>query len=294
MVAEQATSEEIASHRLQLPHGTPAESVLTMVRNVIPRAEIVDGVIDLGDGAVLEEDARRPARWTLRTPRIRDTEPASGRPDSHGYGRAFAEGMPYGQEHAMLDLIWSLARRLGGAVVTDSHHRLEPHPCHVRDLTVTSPHALDPEDLLDLLHAVEADAQLVRPPAGAETTNFVVRIPLGVPETGAGIRTSGAGSVLIDADEDEPEEEIHVRVGPTAAPTALGALPWLEDAVDYAIVHLPLDEAENETDLPDAATAERWAEIYRRIGRIAGVLAETVGGYVTDLEGFLVDPADLA
>jgi hypothetical protein len=39
---------------------------------------------------------------------------------------------------------------------------------------------------------------------------------------------------------------------------------------------------------------ERWQDAYRRIGRIAGLIVESVGGYVVDLDGLLVDPADLA
>ena len=45
---------------------------------------------------------------------------------------------------------------------------------------------------------------------------------------------------------------------------------------------------------PATTVAERvLREAYRRIGRIAEALVETVGGYVTDPDGFLVDPADL-
>jgi hypothetical protein len=292
-MAAEGGSGGMTSHRLQLPHGTSPQTVLTMIHNVLPDAEAGEHGIDLGDGARLVEDERRPARWTLHTPRVRDVEPSDGLPDSHGYGRAFQDGMPYGQERRLLDLVWSLARRLDGAVVTDSRQRLEPHPCHVRDLAVTSPHALQAEDLLELVQSVEPEATLVPVPPGAETSGYMLQIPLGVPDTGQGIRMSGAGTVLIAADEDEAEDEIHVRVGGTRAPAALAALPWLEDAVDYEIVHLPVDEAEVEVDVPDERTALRWAEIYRRIGLLAGVIVETVGGYVVDLEGFLVDPADL-
>ena len=52
--------------------------------------------------------------------------------------------------------------------------------------------------------------------------------------------------------------------------------------------------ADEPRESPDAEVTERWTGVYRRIGLIAGLLVETVGGYVVDLEGFLVDPADLA
>lgn len=84
-----------------------------------------------------------------------------------------------------------------------------------------------------------------------------------------------------------------MRVGRSSRPTALRALGWLDEAVDYELVHLPADPEEDAIEAPDPETAERWQLVYRRIGMIAGLLAEAIGGYVVDLEGFLVDPADL-
>lgn len=286
-------ARQTTSHRLQLPHGTSAETVVTMIRNVVPDARLDEGGIDIGGGAVLIEDARRPSRWTLTTPRVRDSEPADDLPDSHGYGRAFADGMPFGDERAALDLAWSLARRLDGAVVTDSHTRLEPHPCHVRDLFVTSPNALIATDLLALVRTVEPDADLIEPPAEADTTGYMLRIPIAGSDDAQGVATAGAGAVLLTPAADEGADEILVRVGPTSRPTALEALPWLDGAVDYEVVHDVVDERDAEIEVPDDATAARWTEIYRRIGLVAGLIVETVGGYVVDLEGFLVDPVDL-
>ena len=82
-------------------------------------------------------------------------------------------------------------------------------------------------------------------------------------------------------------------MGRSARPTALAALDWVEEAVDYELVHLPSDPEEDEVEVPEPETAERWQLAYQRIGRIAGLLTESVGGYIVDLEGFLVDPADL-
>ena len=59
-------------------------------------------------------------------------------------------------------------------------------------------------------------------------------------------------------------------------------------------VHVTADPEEDAIETPDAPTAERWQEAYRRIGVVAGLIAESVGGYVLDLDGLLVDPADLA
>jgi len=268
-----AVEETGTAHRLQLPRDTDPAAVLSMVRNVRPEAsEAEDGTITLGDGQTLTPDRspRGAGRWTLGTPQVREDPLPEGMEDSHGYGRAFPEGMPLGLERQGLDLAWSLARRLGGAVVTDGGARLEPHPFHVRDLTVVSPHALAPESLAELLGPIEPEAELDQVPDGAPRIGYSVTLPL--------------------ADG----EEISLRVGRTARPAALQALGWLDDAVDYALVHLPADPESDEVESPDAETAERWQVAYRRIGQIAGLLVETVGGYVVDLEGFLVDPADLA
>lgn len=271
-VSPSAAPQSRTAHRLQLPRDTAPDAVLTMVRNLRPDAgEDGDGTIALGDGLRLVPDPspRGAGRWTLQTPRVREDPLPEGMTDSHGYGRAFPEGIPFGVEREGLDLAWSLGRRLYGAVVTDGGARLEPHPFHVRDLTVVSPHALAPESLAELLAPLEPEAELDQVPDGAARTGYSVTIPL-------------------------PEgEAISLRVGRSARPVALRALPWLDSAVDYELVHLPADPEEEAIETPDAATAQRWELVYRRIGVIAGLLTETVGGHVVDLEGLLVAPADL-
>ena len=261
------------THRLQLPRDTAPADVLTMVGNVRPDAELrEDGGIEIGDDARLLPDTgpRGAGRWTLDTPRERELPAPEGLGDSHGYGRAFPDGIPFGAERRALDLTWSLGRRLYGAVVTDSGSRLEPHPFHVRDLTVVSPHALAPESLAQLLAPLEPDAELDQVPEGTPRNGYSVTVPL------------------------EGGEEISLRVGRSSRPTALARLSWIDGAADYHLVHLPADEEEDALEAPDAETSQRWSQVYRRIGLIAGLLVETVGGYVVDLEGFLVDPADLA
>lgn len=269
-----ATAEPIRTrHRLQLPRGTDPGDVLTMVRNVRPEvSETADGVLEIGDQVRLEPDRspRGAGRWSVETPRVREDPAPEGMDDSHGYGRAFPEGMPFGPEREALDLAWSLGRRLYGAVVTDGGERLEPHPFHVRDLTVVSPHALAPESLAQLLAPLEPDAELDQVPEEVARAGYSATVP------------------LPDGDA------ISVRVGHSSRPTALAALGWLEDAVDYELVHLTADPEEDALEVPEPGTAERWQLAYQRIGRIAGLLIESVGGYIVDLEGFLVDPADLA
>jgi hypothetical protein len=260
------------SHRLQLPRDTAPEAVLTMVRNVIPEAEAeADGSIHLGEDTYLLPDTgpRGAGRWDLDVPQVREDPPTPGLDDSHGYSRAFPEGLPFGPERSALDLAWSLGRRLHGAVVTDSGVRLEPHPCHVRDLTVVSSHALAPESFAQLIAPLEPEAELDRVPEDAPRSGYSLSIPL------------------------PGEDLISVRVGLSSRPVALRAVSWLEDAVDYEIVHLPLDEAEGEVEQPDEGTSARWGAVYGRIGLIAGAIQEAVGGYIVDLEGFLVDPRDL-
>lgn len=261
-------------HRLQLPRDTAPEDVLAMVRNLHPAAVAAeeDGAIAVEDGVRLVPDRspRGAGRWTLETPREREDPLPEGMGDSRGYGRAFPDGMPFGVERRALDLAWSLGRRLYGAVVTDDGARLEPHPFHVRDLTVVSPHALAPESLAQLLAPLEPEAELDEVPADVARTGYSATVPL------------PAGDMIA------------VRVGRSSRPTALSALGWLEDAVDYELVHLSADPEEEAVEVPDAGTAERWQQAYRRIGMLAGLLVETVGGYVVDLEGFLVDTDDLA
>lgn len=260
------------SHRLQLPRSTPAQDVLTMVLNVRPQAvQDEDGTIVIGEDARLVPDRgkRGAGRWDLDVPKVREDPPAEGSQDSHGYHRAFPEGLPFGAEREALDLAWSLGRRLTGAIVTDSGARIEPHPFHVRDLIVVSPHALAPESLATLIAPLEPEAELDEVPDDVPRAGYSATVPL------------------------QGGDEIALRVGRTEAPTALRELPWLSGAVDYRLVHIPADEEEGDVETPDAGTAAQWQEAYRRIGLLAGLLLETVGGYVVDLEGFLVDPKDL-
>lgn len=262
----------IARHRLQLPRSTDPADVLAMVRNVRPGAELAeDGAIALGEGARLLPDPspRGAGRFTLEVERDREDPLPDGMVDSHGYGRAFGDGLPFRDERHELDLLWSLARRLQGAVVTDGGTRLEPHPFAIRDLTVVSPDAIDAASLSLLIAPLEPEAELDEVPGDADTTGYGATIPL-----------DDGGMIAL-------------TVGPAEPHPALAALGWLDRAVDYRLRHLPEDEAEDAVEVPDPATAARWELVYRRIGLLAATLEEGVGGYVIDGEGLLVDPRHL-
>lgn len=260
----------MTAHRLQLPRSTNPQDILAMVRNVRPEADLADGVLDLGEGArlVQDADARRGGRWSIEVPRVREDPLPAGMTDSHGYAAAFPDGMPFGVERDVLDLCWSLGRRLFGAVVTDSGVRLEPHPHQVRDLIVVSPHRVDNASLAELLANVEKEISVVGSPEKT-APRYALTVPLG-------------------------DDEIQVRVGERSRPIALREQRWIAKSSDYEIVHITADPEEDAIAAPDADTQARWAEAYARIGRIAAVLVENVGGYVVDREGFLVAPSDLA
>src|SRR5699024_3627893 len=105
-VRPSAVEQSRASHRLQLPRRTGPGAVLSTGRNPRPDAvEDVDGALEVGDGPRLEPDPspRGAGRWTLQTPRVREDPRPEGMGDSHGSGRAFPEGMPFGIERAGLD-----------------------------------------------------------------------------------------------------------------------------------------------------------------------------------------------
>lgn len=266
---ETTAPEAMTSHRLQLPSSTSPQAVLTMITNVRPEATLEGRVIDLGEGARLVQDSgpRREGRWTIEVPRLREDPAPEGLGDSHGYAEAFPEGLPFGVERSVLDLCWSIGRRFFGAVVSDSGVRLEPHPHHVRDLTVTSPHQVDAASLLECLEMVEPGVAAVGE-VDPEADAYLLSFPIG-------------------------EDVVEIRVSGTSSPMALRSASWIDGAVDYAVVHVAADPEEDATRTPDEAVQARWSEAYLRIGRVAAVIAENVGGYVVDLEGFLVDPADL-
>lgn len=256
------------THRLQLPRATAPEALVTLIRNVQPEAELVDGRIHLSGGAVLvqDESPRGAGRWDLAVTPQRDTEPPVVEGEAHGYDAAFPAGLPFGEEKAALDLMVAIARRLFGAVVTDSGTRLEPLPHGDRDLVVTSPHRVDVESLRDMLAVVLPEVELV---SGDDTT-----------------------ATVLFASEVGPDS-IEIRLSPSIKPTALANQSWIDTAVDYDIVHLSGDDSEMDLDVPSDEVSARWADVYRQIGLVAGVLVENLGGYVTDRTGFLVDPKDL-
>lgn len=275
--SDDATTQPLTAHRLQLPRTTDPADVLTMIRNVRPEAALDGGVLTIGDGVrlVADESRRGAGRWTLEAPRERGdaSQGDSAReaePDSHGYGRAFPDGQPEGVELEALDLAWSLARRLFGAVVTEDGVRLEPHPCCIPDLAVLSPHVLAPESFAQLIAPLEPEATLDDDPTDAPISSYGLSIDL-----------DEGGRVL-------------VHVGRGEIPVALQDVPWADEAVYYMVVYEPEDRAELQLEQPDEATAQRWVRVYRRIGQIVGLVHETVGGFVVDPEGFLVDPAQLA
>ncbi|WP_259558586.1 hypothetical protein [Brachybacterium sillae] len=240
-----------------------------MLRSLRPQAQLVDDTIALGEGVSLrhEPSRRRPGRWALETPRVREQQHAPELPDSHGYGRAFAEGLPFGAERRALDLAWTLARRLGGAVVTDSGARLEPHPAQVRDLQVVALEALGADGLLALARAVEPTAAAL--PTAPDSDVAAVSVPV------------EQGYLLVARGPLDP------------VPTALAAAPWTAEAVSFTIQHHPQDPEEDALETPDAATGDRWTRVLRTAGHLALAVRGAVGGYVLDGEGVLVDPADL-
>ena len=237
-----------------------------MVRNVRPEATLGEnGTIELGDQV-------RPGTGSFAARRrtLDHGHPAgNGGAPARGHGRlprlrsGIPQGIPFGIEREALDLAWSLGRRLYGAVVTDAGVRLEPHPFQVRDLTVVSPHALAPESASPSCSPRSSPTlSSTRCRRKAARTGYSATIPL-----------------------PEGEEYLPCGWGSAPAPAALSALDWVEDAVDYQLVHLTADPEEDAIEVPSTETAERWQLAYQRIGLIAGLLTESVGGYIVDLEG---------
>ena len=259
--------------------------------------------------------------YVVDCPRERAPGPAFGG-DRDGLRRAFGAAAPVREEARVVQWLVAAARRLGGAVRTESGVVLEPEMDAALDLTVLTDRWIEPSAVLTAVRRVAPRARL----GGAEP-DVVTDEERPTPEqTGAALVARECVGVGI-ADEAErrrlhaeadaydaqmravppPSEAFGVQVdlgvdGIVAVevsaepdvPVVLAGLPWAQGAVVAYRVHWAapdLEQLESERpSLPHRVARGRAARVVRGVAR---EVHADVGGEIADMAGFLVDPVDL-
>lgn len=265
------------THHLHLDSDISEEDLYTLARNWYPEATRDEHTIRISETAALAFDELQEA-WALQVEAHRDDPSASQIPDNYGLAAAFPQGLPGGEERDVLEFALSAARRLGGTVTTDTGHELRPHVLMMPNLTIVSPYELDSAQALEVVREIVPEARLAEAAPGggeggqaAQEASFALTLPI-FPEAGLQVKVGRL------------EHEI----------PALDHVQWVrEGAVCYAIMFESHEESDAVASTPDQAQVKQWREAYLGCSAIAKSLHDTVGGFIMDIDQFLVDPDSL-
>lgn len=251
--------------------------------------------------------------YLLHAPRERGEEAWPGTADRDGLARAFPRGLPVRDELRSVTWLVAAARRLGGAVrIAGSGAVLVPDPAAAVDLTVWSDIWLDPEACLAVVRQAVPRARLdlgrdwAGPPAGigrvavrgAEGMDPAERAELHAAAEERDLQVlldpepRSAYGLLADLDLDGA---LAVELGGAdEVPTVLAGVPWAGDGViAYRVSWVPDDLAELRAERPGTDHRVARGRTAPLVNAIARALHGAVGGEITDMMDFVVDPADL-
>jgi hypothetical protein len=194
-----------------------------------------------------------------------------GRPstpdDRDGISRAFAAGLPEGEELRLVQWGVAVARRLGGALVADGRQLLRPDPASPVDLAVYSAHPVAAGELLAMLRAQVATAD--SDPAVAPGQRFVARTPYD-------------GTVVVATERVD-------RV-----PRALATVDWREYGPHVVRVSwFPQDPYELQVEHPSGLHAIARARMRATVARLVLAVHQSAGGMIVDDDAFVASPSDV-
>ncbi|MEV7974068.1 hypothetical protein [Cellulomonas sp. NPDC089187] len=256
--------------------------------------------------------------WPVDVPRERVDTPALGG-DRDGLRRAFGGQQPVREEGRVLRWLVDVARRLGGAIRTDTGVVLAPEMDAALDLTVFSDRWVEPDTVLAAARRIAPQAQADTPEVSPERLGTVAhtgRVLVERPDGGIGIddpderRRLHAEADAFDAwmVQNPPVAEgfgVLIDLGADGAvsvraesegdlPLVLHGLSWTAgEVVAYRVTWEPPELEELEAEHPSLVhrvARGRAAQVVRSIAR---EVQADVGGEVADMAGFLVDPAEL-
>lgn len=269
--------------------------------------------------------------WVLDAPRERGERPWPGG-DRDGFKRAFPDGLPVREEERVLQWLVAAARRLGGAVRTQTGAVLTPDPDAATDLTILTDRWLEPADVLAVVQRVQPRAYLSVATPGSWTGPTVLAgrgsqgAVGGAPESGgSGLRAALEEHGVLDPEhrrrlmaeadaydqlmlaEPPPAEAFGVLVdlgvdGMLAVevaaceqlPPLMEDLPWTKaGVVAYRVRWEPFEVEQIELEKPSFEHRVARSRSAPLISTVARALHAVTGGEVADEADFLVDPADL-
>lgn len=257
--------------------------------------------------------------YVVRAPVERGEKPWPGGGDRDGLRRAFPDGLPVRDEERTVSWLVAAARRLGGAVRVAPRDAakpavlLVPEPAAAVDLTVWSDIWLEPEAALAVVRQALPRAYLnlpearwagppsgtgERPARGAEALDADVRRALHTlaDDHDVAALTSpppmhGYGA-LADLDVDGM---VALEIaGEQRLPPVVAQLPWAaEGAVAYRVRWEPPDVVDREQERPPLEHRVARGRVSPLVIAVARAVHAAVGGEITDMMDFVVDPADL-
>ncbi|HWS57213.1 MAG TPA: hypothetical protein VN257_01640 [Actinotalea sp.] len=257
--------------------------------------------------------------YVLHAPVERGEAPWPGGGDRDGLGRAFPDGMPVRDEERVVTWLVAAARRLGGAVRIASRDDaapatlLVPDPAAAVDLTVWTDIWLEPEAGLAVMRQAVPRAQLDLPGAmwagpprgtgivpvrGAEELDPRERVALHAAADEADIAALAAPrprdvyGAIVDLELDGL---VALTVsGESDLPPVIASVPWAaHGAVAYRISWEPFELRERELERPSLAHVVARGRATPLVIAVTRAVQAAVGGEITDVMGFVVDPADL-
>lgn len=204
---------------------------------------------------------------SIEVPMHRESEP-SDIPDGYGFDTAFPNGVPAGEEREILEFALNAVRRLGGKLVTDTGHELSPHQFMQPGLMVVAAYELAPKDLLEIVHTIVKEAEIVDEPEGFP---YALSAPI-----------FAHADLVVEAstlEEDIPAIE-HVE--------------WVkEGAALYTVVYRPDDLSTLVSEKPEPSQVREWREAYLGCSAVARAIWDETGGFILDHENYLVEPNEL-
>lgn len=287
--------------------------------------------VDPHDAVALGLPATTATAWVLHAPRERGEQPWPGG-DRDGFKRAFPQGLPVREEERVLQWLVAAARRLGGAVRTETGVVLTPDPDAATDLTVLTDRWLEPDDVLAVVQRVQPRAYLSVPTPGSWTGPSVLAGRAsqgavgGAPELGgSGLRSALEQHGVQDDDERrrlmaeaDAFDELMLASPPAAEafgvlvdlgvdgmlavevaaceqlPPLMEDLAWTKDGVvGYRVRWEPFEIEQIEQEKPSFEHRVARSRSAPLVSSVAKALQAAVGGEVADEADFLVDPADL-
>ncbi|WP_277207626.1 hypothetical protein [Isoptericola croceus] len=231
-----------------------------------PVAEELSPQIELTGGAAAYALGRLDGMLDVRAGRPATTD------DRDGIARAFAAGLPEGEELRLVQWGVAVARKSGGVVLADGRQLLHPDPTSAVDLALFAAHPVPPAELLGLLRSLIATADTEPgPPApdGTARSRLVARTPYD-------------GMITVEAERVE-------RV-----PRALVGLDWRDYGPHaYRVAWVPQVPYELSLEEPSGVHVIARSRMRAVVARFALLLHAKVGGAFVDDGAFVATTGEI-